>query len=73
MSTKATTVLGICCVALGLFFGYPIGMLHMKWTIDADVRGLRAAATESAKAGKVCCDAAYVAIKYRPECPEVKP
>jgi hypothetical protein len=63
--------LWLACVGsavVAFIFGGAFGTLTMKWSAEAELRSLRAQAQELAKSGKVCCDAAYVAIKYRPDC-----
>ncbi len=52
--------------AIGAFLGFAVGMTHM----NSELRTLRGQVTQAAEDGKVCCDAAYVAIRYRPECGE---
>jgi len=72
-SWKAFVTTSAVAFGLGLFLGYPVGMLSMKWTADGELRSLREQGKKLEHDGKVCCDAAYVAIKYRPDCDEVKP
>lgn len=55
-------------VVVAFIFGGAFGTLTMKWSAEAELRSLRAQSHELANSGKVCCDAAYVAIKYRPDC-----
>lgn len=67
--TAAALALAICT----FFIGAGVGVLTEKWCATDELRTLRAQTHELASSGKVCCDAAYVAIRYRPGCPEVKP
>ncbi len=62
---------GSCLVAF--IIGGAVGALNQKWSSDGELRTLRGQAHQAAADGKVCCDAAYVAIKYRPDCAGVKP
>lgn len=67
--TIAVTFIGVVAFMLG----GAIGSLSMRWTVVDELHDLRAKLATANKDGKVCCDAAYVAIKYRPDCGEGEP
>lgn len=71
---RALYISGAVCFVLGFCLGAPLGLLHMKWAVDSELRDLRAKLITANKDGTACCNAAYVAIKYRPDChAEAKP
>lgn len=67
-SSKAVLGAAIFWGVVLFCLGGASGSLTMKWAHDDELRTLRAQTHELASSSKVCCDAAYVAIKYRPEC-----
>ncbi len=67
------TGFAIFCTISAFLIGGGIGCLTTKRGSADELRDLRANLAKANAEGKVCCNAAYVAIKYRPDCEGAKP
>jgi hypothetical protein len=56
-----TAALGL---GIGAFFAYPLGMVHMKWTVGGELRDLRAENHKLANDARKLAAAAFVCMDH---------